>query len=139
MARDTILVVDDDPDLRQVLMMYLGDTLGWRVLEADGVESATDVLRVEIQRIAVIISDDRMGGYGRNGSDLFFQRSLDLHIHDIPFVLLSGTSEPQFLATAREFGMVPVRKPVRLNVLGALLDTLISTMPLPIPPTSSEQ
>ncbi len=138
MARDTILIVDDDSDLRQVIGLYLSAGLGWRVLEADGVESATDTLRVEIGRVAVIISDDHMGGYGKNGADLFLQRSVELYIHRIPFVLLSGTDSQEFLETAESFGMIPARKPIKLDALGALLEKIIVTMPLSLKARTSE-
>lgn len=129
MKRDTILVVDDVPELCDMIELYLTQMFGWRVLKANGIEGATVVLRKEIGRVAAVISDDKMGGVGKNGSDLYFQRSLDLEIHSIPFVLMSGTNDAHFIEIAKSFGMHPVGKPFRLPELAVLLHGLV---PVPV-------
>lgn len=129
MAKDTILVVDDVPELCDLIELYLTQVFGWRVLKANGIEEAMEVLRKEIGRVAAVISDDKMGGVGKNGSDLYFQRSLDLEIHSIPFVLMSGTSDRGFVVTAESFGMHPIGKPFRLPALAEHLHGLV---PVPV-------
>ncbi len=125
--RDTILVVDDVPELCELIQLYLVQVFGWRVLTANGVEAATEALRTEISRVAAVISDDKMGGFGKNGSDLYFQRSVDLEIHSIPFILMSGTSDANFIETAKSFGMHPIGKPFRLPELAAFLHGFVQT------------
>jgi len=125
--RDTILVVDDVPELCELIQLYLVQVFGWRVLTANGVEAATEALRTEISRVAAVISDDKMGGFGKNGSDLYFQRSVDLEIHSIPFILMSGTSDANFIETAESFGMHPIGKPFRLPELAAFLHGFVQT------------
>ena len=125
--RDTILVVDDVPELCELIQLYLVQVFGWRVLTANGVEAATEALRTEISRVAAVISDDKMGGFGKNGSDLYFQRSVDLEIHSIPFILMSGTSDANFIETAKSFGMHPIGKPFRLPELAAFLHDFVQT------------
>lgn len=126
MERDTVLVVDDDPDLLEVLAECLHVMHEWRVVKADGVESATVMLRAEINRIAVIICDDHMGGRGGNGVDFYFQRSLDLEMHGIPFVLMSGSLNREFQMTAMSFGMTPMPKPLPFGKMGEILRELIA-------------
>ena len=125
--RDTILVVDDVPELCELIQLYLVQVFGWRVLTANRVEAATEALRTEISRVAAVISDDKMGGFGKNGSDLYFQRSVDLEIHSIPFILMSGTSDANFIETAKSFGMHPIGKPFRLPELAAFLHGFVQT------------
>lgn len=61
----TVLVVDDEPELRELLRLDLEDE-GYQVLEAEGGELAKDVLRDH--RVDLIISDIRMPR--GNGVDL---------------------------------------------------------------------
>lgn len=127
--KDTILVVDDSPDVLRMLVQNFRNALGWRVFGADGVESATALMKRELPRIALVISDDHMGGYGKNGADLFLQRSLDLELNRIPFILASGGNSAEFMAVAREFGMHPVRKPYSLDSLHELVRGLVGDSP----------
>ena len=129
MARDTILVVDDVPELSEMIQLYLAQLFGWRVVTANNIEEATEMLRMEIGRVAAVISDDKMGGVGKNGSDLYFQRSSDLEAHSIPFILMSGTNDAHFIETAKSFGMHPVGKSFRLPALAELLHRLV---PVPV-------
>jgi PAS domain S-box-containing protein len=61
---ETLLVVEDDPGVREVMIGLLGD-LGYRVLSADDGLTAMNVLRERAGRVALVISDivmPRMGG-----------------------------------------------------------------------------
>jgi CheY-like chemotaxis protein len=56
-----VLIVDDEPELREVLREYLEDN-GFRVLEAGSGEIALAIL--EIERVNIVISDLIMPGMG---------------------------------------------------------------------------
>jgi DNA-binding NtrC family response regulator len=65
--RPSVLIVDDERDLRAMLTTGLGE-LGYDVLEADNVVNAQQMLR-DHGRIDIVISDVRMPG-GADGTDL---------------------------------------------------------------------
>ena len=65
--RATILIVDDEPELRNILSVGLGE-YGHEVLEAENVEQAQRILRAHGE-VDIVISDVRMPG-GADGTDL---------------------------------------------------------------------
>ena len=126
--RNTILVVDDDEAVREMLSRMIA-TLGWYVLVANGVEQGLELLTAHLHSIALVISDGHMGGYGKDGSDLYFFAKSDLEEAKIPFVLLSGNTDPAFLSETARVGMAVAQKPIRLGTLGILLANLIGSAP----------
>lgn len=130
MTRNTILVVDDDDGIRDSVSEWFR-LYGWKVLSASCLEQASEYLRTDIANIAIVVSDDHMGGFGLNGSDLYNMRSTDLQIHGIPFILMTGTSRMDFIEAARAYGMLVIQKPIRLHVLSSMLRTLLGQSSAP--------
>ena len=84
----TVLVVDDDPDNRDVLARWL-EHLGYSVLRAvDGLE-ALDVLRG--QPVDLMLLDLRMPGL--DGFGVLDARNADPALRDVPAVMISGSGE----------------------------------------------
>jgi DNA-binding response OmpR family regulator len=128
MFRDTILVVDDDELVLEIVVLHV-QHWGWRVIQANSLDAASALLRTEIARVAAVISDDHMGGYGLNGSDLYNMRSLDFTLNGIPFFLMTGSIEPGFAQAARDFGMHVVFKPINFTDLRGRVRDLAQRWP----------
>lgn len=87
-AFGTILVVDDDPDNRNVLARWL-EHLGYSVLQvADGL-TALDVLRAE--PVDLMLLDLRMPAL--DGFGVLDARNADPALRDVPAVMISGSGE----------------------------------------------
>lgn len=88
-----ILIVDDEPDLRQLLGELLSDQ-GWSVAEARHGEHALD--RLQAERFAVVLLDHRMPGL--SGGEVFSQ--LRAAGDDTPVILMSAARNVQEIAKA---------------------------------------
>ncbi|MBN8908918.1 MAG: response regulator [Alphaproteobacteria bacterium] len=107
----TILVVDDDPEVRELVSEYLRD-FGYNVLEAD---SGTKALGVVGQQkvLHLIITDIRMPEMsGLELAELAAQQNRDLKI-----IFMSGYFSPQ------QVGQRFLHKPFRLSELEAAVRT----------------
>jgi DNA-binding NtrC family response regulator len=82
--RDTILVVDDEPILRELLIEFL-QFHGFKTRDAEDAKLALKFLN-EDPDIALVLSDALMPGI--NGFELC-ARSKDVH-PEIPFIIVSG-------------------------------------------------
>ena len=110
----TVLVVDDDPDLRRLLALTLVDA-GYRVEEAsDGV---TALERIARQAPDLILCDVRMPHLGGIG----LAAVLAPHTPPIPIILMSATPRPHGCA------LPFIRKPFALD---ALLTVMVRTQPV---------
>ncbi len=110
----TILVVDDDPDLRRVLALTLVDT-GYQVEEASDGISALE--RIAVCAPDLILADVRMPHLGGIG----LARLLAPHIPPIPIILMSAT--PLLHGCLLPF----IRKPFALE---SLLTVMVRTQPV---------
>ena len=118
---DTILIVDDDADIREVLTLVLEmDHLP--VLEAsDGTEALARVR--ETPGIALVLLDLMMPNM--NGADVLRVMKHDPALADIPVLLLSGDRHAQSIAQElRADGCIvkPVDLPVLLREVRRLID-----------------
>jgi len=103
----TIMVVDDDPEVRVVVAEFLED-FGYRVLQAQGGAEALDLL-ARTGDLRMIITDIRMPDMsGIELADIATQRQQDLKI-----ILISGYFVSQ--QVDRRF----LRKPFRMRDLAA--------------------
>ena len=110
----TILVVDDDPDLRRVLALTLVDT-GYRVEEAsDGVMALE---RIAAHAPDLILTDVRMSHLDGIG----LAAVLAPHTPPIPIILMSATPRPH------DCSLPCIRKPFGLE---ALLTVMARTLPV---------
>ena len=110
-APPTILVVDDSPDVRDILRLFLEDE-GFRVLLArDGREA----LRKATMGVTVIILDVHMPGL--DGLDICKMLQESPCTKEIPVLILSALG-PQIAARAHHSGAYDwLSKPVRLGDL----------------------
>ena len=95
----TILIVDDDPAVREVLEEYLGD-LGYRVLVADSGKAAIDVMTTSPPDL--VLSDVSMPGLDGIQLCAWIKRSESLRL--TPVVLLTAQSELNARVTGLEAG-----------------------------------
>ena len=119
MEAATVMIVDDDPNIRNVIRFILTKA-GYRVMEASDGEAA--IARMEISGgaddIATIICDLQMPKL--NGAELIAH--LRTHYPTIPFVIL--TADPDFLLNeilakqgVCDFLIKPVSKEKLLDVV----------------------
>jgi DNA-binding response OmpR family regulator len=112
MTSGHVLVVDDDPDIRETLGLVLGQH-GFSVsTAADGAE-ALKQLRAEHRRPCLILLDLMMPGM--DGFELW-QRIDTSDLSDIPVVVLTGAgAQVSGRASALKLEVLP--KPIELRVL----------------------
>src|SRR3989441_11948832 len=114
-----ILVVEDDPDIRKILELYLGEK-GFRVKIADGAPRALELLGEE--PIDLILSDVRMPGM--SGLDLL--RHVKEQDPDTQLVLMSAYSSVKDAVEAIQLGAADyVEKPIDFRRLERVLQTVL--------------
>jgi two-component system, chemotaxis family, chemotaxis protein CheY len=115
-ASTTILLVDDDPDIRVLTRTFL-EHIGFRVLSSGDADRATQIF-LSAPRVDLLIADQNMPR--RSGMDLAFQ--LKALRPDLPVLMISGGvigNVPRNLFTQPGWNFLP--KPFSLP---ALLDTV---------------
>src|SRR5213080_2887079 len=114
-----ILVVEDDPDIRKILELFLGEK-GFRVKIADGAPRALELLGEE--PIDLILSDVRMPGM--SGLDLL--RHVKEQDPEIQLVLMSAYSSVKDAVEAIQLGAADyVEKPIDFRRLERVLQTVL--------------
>ncbi len=116
----TVLLVDDDPDVRQGLAALLGSA-GYRVLEAQDGLAALDTFRREHTAIDAVILDMTMPG--PNGIETL--QSLRSIVPGIPVILSTGYSEDAWDLDAERpdaFLHKPYGRKALLTTLQKILD-----------------
>lgn len=94
-----ILVVDDDPVMRQVLVRRL-ERLGHAVVETENGSEALRILRAE--PVDLILTDLRMPEMG--GTELLEHLKGDTALREIPTIMISGTDNSSEVIRAIELG-----------------------------------
>src|SRR5436853_4208899 len=114
-----ILVVEDDPDIRRILEMFLTEK-GFRVKIAADASRALDMLAEE--PIDLILSDVRMPGM--SGLDLL--RHVKEHDPEIQLVLMSAYSSVKDAVEAIRLGAADyVEKPIDFRRLDRVLHAVL--------------
>src|SRR6059036_3637848 len=114
-----ILVVEDDPDIRKILELFLGEK-GFRVKVTDGAPAALEML--DQAPIDVILSDVRMPEM----SGLELLRHLKERDPDIQLVLMSAYSSVKDAVEAIQLGAADyVEKPIDFRRLERVLQTVL--------------
>jgi CheY-like chemotaxis protein len=108
--RHRVLLVDDDPNVRQVTALLL-DALGFGVVEAEGAAQALERLDDEID---LLLTDYAMPG--ANGADL--AREARQHYPGLPVVFITGYAQVQGLEDGQ---YLIVQKPFREEELAQKL------------------
>ena len=105
MIRGTILIVDDEPDIRAMLEWGLASD-GYSTLVADCGEQALQLF--ETHRPDLVICDIKMPGIGGLATIV----ELRAHVPGLPVIIASGYLAPQTIEQSKQLGgVVFVRKP----------------------------
>jgi len=120
-ANSLILVVDDEPDVRESMMVLLGR---WRC-EVVAAESCEELLQklIYVQRIPdLIVSDYRLKG-GETGIDVVARLREEFNAQ-VPALLITGDTGIEQLREAEESGLHVLHKPLNPSRLRALIANL---------------
>jgi two-component system CheB/CheR fusion protein len=129
-AHATILMIDDDPTIRELLDMLLRDA-GYRSISAsDGAEAFASSDRPDL-----IIADFNLPN-GPNGVDIV-AKIREKFNNAIPAIVLTGDISTATLGAIARQGCTHVDKPVdAAALLRAITHLLASSSPIPSPPES---
>lgn len=115
----TVLVIDDDPDIRRMLTESL-DTIGYRVVEApDGAAGLDAIERVEPDLVLV---DFAMPGM--DGAEV--ARAIRKKRPKLPIVIASGFSDTAAIENVGGSPLPMLRKPFRLDELQEVVVTSLN-------------
>ncbi|MCF7200939.1 PAS domain-containing hybrid sensor histidine kinase/response regulator [Pseudomonas oligotrophica] len=110
-ADETVLVVEDDPAVRLLVLDVL-DMLGYRALEAAEAKAAVRILEAS-GRIDLLVTDVGLPGMnGRQLADIARQ-----HRRDLPVLFMTGYAEQAASAGFLEQGMDMISKPFSVDTL----------------------
>jgi two-component system response regulator MprA len=117
----TILVVDDEPVIREVVAMLLEDE-GYSVVTADDGQAALDVFQREPP--ALVLMDVMMPRMDGPAAFRAMREHAHGHGHGLPVILMSAMAEPADL----DPGITAfLRKPLDLEQLLALVSRLLTS------------
>ncbi|MGM0575676.1 MAG: hybrid sensor histidine kinase/response regulator [Myxococcota bacterium] len=123
---DTILVVDDEPSVRQLLKDLL-EGAGYAIVTASSGREAIDIVLATPERYALVILDVMM--HPVDGTETFGR--LRDALPDLPIIFCTGHSDAQRIAEPNALSAAPVvRKPFRAaHLLRAVRDALEAVEP----------
>ena len=124
----TVLVVDDDPDVREALQAAL-EGRGWRVrCEPDGEAGITAALRTPPNLIIVDMMMPRASGF------VVLERLKQQHRLSVPIIMLTGNDSDHQRDYAEFLGVdIYLHKPVRPAVLFQAVDRFCPPVALALP------
>ena len=112
----SVLVVDDDPNIRKMIIAALRRE-GYEFAEAPNGREALEIMRA--QRPDVVVLDLMMPIV--SGWDVLKERSRDPELQQIPVIVVSASREPE-IASAMDKGICAfLPKPFDINALTALV------------------
>jgi CheY-like chemotaxis protein len=115
----TVLVVEDEADVRAMIVEALGD-LGCRVIEAEDGNAGLRIVHSAVY-IDLLLTDVGLPGLnGRQLADAARERRPDL-----PVVLITGYAGDALRGTGPASGMGVIQKPFALDALAAGVSTLL--------------
>jgi two-component system, chemotaxis family, CheB/CheR fusion protein len=123
MHKGTILVVDDDPGVRDLLEMFLQDEGHSTVVAADGVIALASVKDMKIP-LDLIIADYNLPS-GLNGVQLILKLRKTLQ-RDIPAIILTGDIVTSQLQADPLEPCVRMGKPMRLAEITRVIQQMLS-------------
>ena len=110
----TLLYVDDDPDIREIVEMSLGLDSELRVLSSDGGERALVKMRVEKPDLVVL--DVMMPSI--DGPTMLKRMRADPDLRHIPVIFMTAKSDPVETARLRQSAIGLIAKPFDPMALG---------------------
>jgi DNA-binding response OmpR family regulator len=119
--RPKILVVDDEPPLRELVVVTLGDAF-----VCDEVDNGEEALaRLNADHYDLVMLDVMMPG--TSGTDVLRRMREDAGLRDVPVIVMSAWQSPQDVASALEAGADRfLAKPFRIDELGSMVRGLVS-------------
>ncbi len=123
--RSTVLVVDDERNIRRTLELILSDE-GLHVLQADNGEQALDVLAAPNMPVDIVILDVKLPGI--SGLEVLARMRRDEATHLLPVIVVSGHASVNDAVLATKLGAADfVEKPLsRERVLVSVRNALES-------------
>lgn len=122
MKRDTILIIDDDDISRTMLADIFQDE--YKILEAGNGKEGLDLLRKNVQSIAVVLLDYTMPVMdGFQMLEYLNKRKL---LTLLPFVMITGEGSVEFEKKGYEYGVVSyIKKPFHAEVVKQLVKNVL--------------
>ncbi|RMG90985.1 MAG: PAS domain S-box protein [Candidatus Dadabacteria bacterium] len=121
-ACGTLLVVDDEETIREMLAEYLGG-LGWEVIQAGTGEQALERCRPDVDAVVLDLGMPGMGGEA-------CLEELQRRVPGLPVVVVSGYAEAERARRLAEKGArAYLPKPYRLTEVVAVLERLVGARP----------
>ncbi len=119
---ETLLIIDDEPSIRESLSLFFGDE-GYRVLTAENGEKGLALFFKE--RVDIVITDLRMPVV----DGLEVMTRIHDHDPDIPMVVVSGAGERQDIIRALQMGAKDyITKPITdLNMIRHVIQKALET------------
>ncbi len=131
----TILIIDDDPDVRELLELYLNDE-GHRTMTAPDGSAALALLNQGTIRPNLILADYNLPNR-MDGIQVAVKFRDALH-HEVPVIILTGDTSTNTLGEISRYNCVQLSKPVKLTELARTIERLLPTTPL-LPAANSER
>jgi two-component system, OmpR family, response regulator len=120
-ALTSLLYVDDDPDIREIVEMSLGLDASLRVSSSAGGEHALDTMRSE--RPDLVVLDVMMPGL--DGPAILERMRADPRLAHIPVIFMTAKANPQEVARFRGLSAIGViAKPFDPMTLGNTVRSL---------------
>ena len=127
---DSILVIEDDPDLRSLLQLMLG-TEGHRVMAAPDGPAALDMVAHGALRPDLVLTDYNLPG-GMSGLQAVAR--LRETMPGIPAIILTGDTRAATLSDIARQGCMYLGKPVRPQDLARAIQGIRPALPAPVLP-----
>lgn len=122
--RDFILVVDDDPNVRELLVDYLKEG-GYRVSSAsDGLQA---VINAEGMNLQLILSDIEMPGFGSGVEAFKNLRESPFVPKDLPVIFITGMppEDAKKIVPLEDPAVRLMHKPIDFGLLNKYIDELV--------------
>lgn len=118
-GRGPVLLVDDDPDLRESMQLVLEMNGFWVIAARDGIDALE---RLEDEPMPRVVLLDLMMP-GMNGSEFRERQLRDPRLRDVPVVLLTGAGAHRVEQSVAQ-GTTLLPKPFDFDRLLEILDKL---------------
>jgi two-component system CheB/CheR fusion protein len=117
-----ILIVDDDPDVRELLELYLNGEGHRTVTAPDGLAALASATRGTI-RPDLILADYNLP-HGMDGLQVAAKLRDALH-REVPVIILTGDISTRTLADIAQYNCIQLSKPVKLTELTRAIERLL--------------
>ena len=122
LRKGTILVIEDDPTVRDALALFLGDS-GYRIAAASDAAAALAIVAKGEVCPDLILADYNLPN-GVNGLEAAAKLSVAVR-HPIPVIILTGDISTQILRDIALSQCLQLNKPVKLDALTGAIDRLL--------------